>query len=334
MHESLHLLVIIGLSPSPVTSATCTGDSSKMSDDGMLEERTPRYFRTTLTQFRKMQRQKRKEERMKKEQKLGRKVRKIVVREQGSSQNSMLEDEMKPKKRLSVRIREEEVAIKEMQQMLIELDHDETDVLKKMQELNNWRMKLESVTDNDLYMRKAGQLNDVILILEDRLHMLKNSGEKIEAKIGFKQENLAKLKVDYELMVASGTSEESIEAKELLKQFLPTLGLPSDTVVDLEDLEEDKNSTPSPDLNVPPRCRNPVPVQLLGETSRKAKGFEQKQNPLKVKGPLLDLEILEEYLNTLEQDLSLKRSVANGQIENDGMKKFMLSQIQNGSRIC
>lgn len=298
-----------GLNPSPATSSTSAQDSSTL--DQVEERRAPEYFRTTLTQLRQMQRQKRREERMKREQNFGRKRVSFV-----------LVEEEKPKKRLSVQIREEETAIKEMQRMLVDLDQDETEVLKKMQELNNWRMKIQTVKNYHLYMTKAGQLNEVILILEDRLHKLKNYGEKIEAKMGYKKENLAKLKAEYEQMVASGVTEEDLEAEELLKQFYPTLGLPADTALssELNDLEDD-NTAPRSGY-VPPRCKNPIAAQLLGEKSKSTKAFKCQQEET---APPMS-EILKEYRQDMSQ---MKRREPFNKVENVGMRKFMQALMQS-----
>ena len=267
-----------------------------------------------------MQRQKKLEERRKREEKFGKRPRKVTF-------NPNLEEELKPKKRLSEQIRDEEAAIKDMQQMLVDLDQDETEVLKKMQELHNWRMKIQREKDYYKYMNKDSQLNDVILILEDRLHMLKNTGEKIEAKIGFRKENLTQLTADYELLLASGSSEEEIETKELLKQFLPTLGISPDNfnLTSLDDLlNDEEDSTPSRPGSRPPRCRNPIAAQLLGETSTMS-----QHNPCIA--PLPD--ILNEYRHTLKRHSALsKKSDVGQKQEADGMKKFMMSQLDSGSR--
>ena len=314
----------IGLNPSPVTSATGnTGltpnrpSTSTASDNGHstmpCPERT--FFRTTLTQIRKQQRQKRREERMRREEEL------FGKRERAAPPCQLsLEEELKPKKKLSEQIREEEEAIKGMEKMLVDLDADETDVLKKMQQLNNWRVEIETIKDSTQYAIKAGKLNDVILILEDQLHLMKNAGERIESRLGNKKENLIKLKADYELMMASGLSEEDIETNELLKQFLPTLGLPPDTVVgvELDEVDDDCGMASSPCGDVPPRCRNPVATQLLRETRRLPKPFLP--------------DVLHEYIDTLERDSKLvKKSKDSTKKENDGLKKFMQSQIKSGS---
>lgn len=244
---------------------------------------------------------------MKREQQFGKKV---------SSHDSLVE-EVKPKKRLSKQICEEEAAIKEMQQMLVDLDADETEVFKKMQQLNNWKIKIETIKDYNQHMRKAARLNDVILILEERFHMLKNAGEKIEAKIGYKKENVAKLQAKLEELKAAGMTEEDLETKELLKQFLPTLGLPPDTVFATNLDDEDVDTTGYPHCNVPLQCKNPIATQLMRRRSRRA-GKEFMP-------PLPD--ILNEYLHTLERDLASMKSS-----ENDGMKQFMQSQMQNRSQ--
>lgn len=276
--------------------------------------RVPKYFRTNLTQLRKMQRQKRLEERRKREEVFGKRPRKVTF-------NPILEEELKPKKKLSEQIRDEEAAIKEMQQMLIDLDQDETEVLKKMQELQNWRIKIQCEKDYFKYMNKDAQLNDVILILEDRLHMLKNCGQKIETKIGYRKEKLTQLKVDYELLLASGSTEEEVETEELLKQFLPTLGMSPDnfSITNLDDILKDEE-----DLTPRPGSRNPVAAQLLGEESTTI----ELQKPSM--GPLPD--ILNEYRHTLKRNPMLTKKNNIGQTKvNDGMKKFMLSQMQNGN---
>ena len=248
---------------------------------------------------------------MKREQQFGRKV---------SSRDIILVEDVKPKKRLSEQICEEEAAIKEMQQMLVDLDQDETEVFKKMQQLNNWKVKIETIKDYSQHMRKAARLIDVILILEERFHMLKNAGEKIEAKIGFKKENVAKLQNKLEELKAAGMTEEDLETKELLKQFLPTLGLPSDTVFATNLDDEDEDTTVYPNCDMPPRCKNPVATQLMRRKSRRTEGVGKEFMP-----PLPD--VLNEYLLTLERDLASMKSS-----ENDGMKKFMQSQMQNGSQ--
>ena len=254
------------------------------------------------------------EERAKREQQFGRKV------DESSSHKIILVEEEKPKKKLSEQIHDEEVAIKELQRMLVDLDQDETDVFKKMQELNNWRVKIETIKDNYQYICKTAKLNDVILILEERLHMLKNAGERIEANIGFKKETIAKLRAELEKLTAAGLSEEDLETEELLKQFLPTLGLPPDTVIatNLDEGDEDED-LPGNSRNVPPRCRNPVAVQLMGKKSRRKRGSGKSFMP-----PMPD--ILDEYLQTPKQDSALMKRG-----ENDGMMKFMQSQMQNGS---
>lgn len=247
---------------------------------------------------------------MKIEQQFGRK---------GSSRDIILVEEVKPKKRLSVQISEEEAAIKEMQRMLVDLDHDETEVLKKMQQLNNWKVKIETIKDYSQHLRKAARLNDVILILEERLHMLKNAGEKIEAKIGYKKENVAKLQAKLIELKAAGITEEDLEAKEFLKQFLSTPGLSTDTnfATNLDDGDEDEDTIVYAHYDMPPRCKNPVATQLMRRKDRRTKGARKEFKPA-----LPD--ILSEYLHTLERDLALTKSS-----ENDGMKKFMQSQMQN-----
>ena len=307
------------MSPSPATSATVASDASNVSSGEVLEvPRGPRFFRTNLTQLRKMQRQKRLEERRKREEIFGKRPRKVTF-------NPILEEELKPKKRLSEQIRDEEAAIKEMQQTLVDLDQDETEVLKKMQELQNWRVKIQSEKEYFKYMTKDAQLNDVILILEDRLHMLKNCGQKIETKMGYRKEKLAQLKVDYELLLASGATEEEVETEELLKQFLPTLGISPEnfSITNLDDfLNEDEDMAPRPG------SMNPIAAQLLEESSSIMSLLHvQKLNI----GHLPD--ILNEYHHTLKQDSALSKKNELGQREsNDGMKKFMLSQMQSGSR--
>ena len=265
-----------------------------------------------------MQRQKRLEERRKREEIFGKRPRKVTF-------NPILEEELKPKKRLSEQIRDEEAAVKEMQQTLVDLDQDETEVLKKMQELQNWRVKIQSEKEYFKYMTKDAQLNDVILILEDRLHMLKNCGQKIETKMGYRKEKLAQLKVDYELLLASGATEEEVETEELLKQFLPTLGISPEnfSITNLDDfLNEDEDMAPRPG------SMNPIAAQLLEESSSIMSLLHvQKPNI----GHLPD--ILNEYHHTLKQDSTLSKKNELGQREsNDGMKKFMLSQMQSGSK--
>lgn len=264
-----------------------------------------------------MQRQKRLEERRKREEIFGKRPRKVTF-------NPILEEELKPKKRLSEQIRDEEAAIKEMQQTLVDLDQDETEVLKKMQELQNWRVKIQSEKEYYKYMTKDAQLNDVILILEDRLHMLKNCGQKIETKIGYRKEKLAQLKVDYELLLASGSTEEEVETEELLKQFLPTLGISPEnfSITNLDDfLNEDEDAAPRPG------SMNPIAAQLLEETSSSMSQLHVQKPSI---GPLPD--ILNEYRHILKRDSTLlKKNEAGWKEANDGMKKFMLSQMQSKS---
>ena len=316
-----HCFLHAGLSPSPATSATIASDASHVSSGEVLDvPRGPRYFRTNLTQLRKMQRQKRLEERRKREEIFGKRPRKVTF-------NPILEEELKPKKRLSEQIRDEEAAIKEMQQTLVNLDQDETEVLKKMQELQNWRVKIQSEKEYYKYMTKDAQLNDVILILEDRLHMLKNCGQKIETKIGYRKEKLAQLKVDYELLLASGSTEEEFETEELLKQFLPTLGISPEnfSITNLDDfLNEDEDAAPRPG------SMNPIAAQLLEETSSSSMSQLHVQKPST--GPLPD--ILNEYRHTLKPDSTLLKKNEVGWKEakfNDGLKKFMMSQMQSGN---
>ena len=265
---------------------------------------------------------KREEERMKREEELFGKMERVEP-----SSKLILEEELKPKKKLSEQIREEEKAIKEMEQLLVDLDGDETEVLKKMQQLNNWRVEIETIKDVNQYAIKSAKLNDVILILEDQLHLLKNGSARTAAQLASKKEKLAKMKDEYELMMASGISEEDIETNELLKQFLPTLGLPPDTVVgvdlELEDIDDDRSTSSSPCNSAPPRCRNPVATQLLRETGR-------KQRPAVTAASAMP-DILHEYRDTLNRDSKLmKRNKAGGRAEsdNDGLKKFMQSQIK------
>ena len=294
--------------------------STHLTDDYSIvshveEIRAPGYFRTTttLSQIREKQRQRRIKERKKEEKQFERRAHK-------SSHKRILVEEVKPKKRLSQQIREEEVAIKEMQQLLVELDEDETEVLKKMQELNNRKIKLESrsIKDTYQYVNKSSQLNEVILILQDHLHMLKNYGEKIEAQIGFKREKLDKLKVDYEQILSSGITEEDIETEELLRQFYPGISAESG---DLEDMDENTSQNHF-NGSLPPRCKNPLASQLLGVKSRRTKGTA---TPLP--------EILNEYRHTLKRDLALiKKSGASCKRENDGMKKFMHSLMQSENK--
>lgn len=311
-----------GLSPSPATSATITSDASHVSSGELLDvPRGPRtYFRTNLTQLRKMQRQKRLEERRKREEIFGKRPRKVTF-------NPILEEELKPKKRLSEQIRDEEAAIKEMQQALVDLDQDETEVLKKMQELQNWRVKIQSEKEYYKYMTKDAQLNEVILILEDRLHMLKNCGRKIETKIGYRKEKLAQLKVDYELLLASGSTEEEVETEELLKQFLPTLGIsPEDfSIMNLEDfLNEDDDAAPRPG------SMNPIAAQLLEEASSSESQLHVRNLNTSC---LPESDILNEYLHALQEDSTLSKRNEVGQGEaSDGLKKFMLSQMQSGCK--
>lgn len=266
-----------------------------------------------------MQRQKRLEERRKREEIFGKRPRKVTF-------NPILEEELKPKKRLSEQIHDEEAAIKEMQQTLVDLDQDETEVLKKMQELQNWRVKIQSEKEYYKYMTKDVQLNDVILILEDRLHMLKNCGQKIETKIGYRKEKLAQLKVDYELLLASGSTEEEVETEELLKQFLPTLGISPEnfSITNLDDfLNEDEDAAPRPG------SMNPIAAQLLEETSS-SMSHDQLHVQKPSTGPLPD--ILNEYRHTLKRDSTLlKKNEVGWKEANDGMKKFMLSQMQSRS---
>ena len=311
MHDALFH---IGLSPSPATSATIASVASHVCSGELLDvPRGPKYFHTNLTQLRKMQRQKKLEERRKQEEIFGKRPRKVTF-------NPILEEELKPKKKLSEQIHDEQVAIKEMQQMLMDLDQDETEVLKKMQELQNWRIKIQHEKDYFKYMNKDAQLNDVILILEDRLHMLKKCGQKTEAKIGYRKEKLTQLKIDYELLLASGSTEEEVETEELLKQFLPTLGISPEnfSITNLDDILNDDE-----DLAPRPGSRNPVAAQLLEEASTMSEQHKPSTGPLP--------DILNEYHHTLKRDPALTKKNDIGQTEvNDGMKKFMLSQMQSG----
>ena len=111
-----------GLSPNPATSATTASDASHVSSGGLLDvPRAPTYFHTNLS---KMQRQQELEERRKGEEiLLGKRPCKVTF-------NPILEEKLKPKKRLSQQIRDEEAAIKKMQQALADMVQDETEILK------------------------------------------------------------------------------------------------------------------------------------------------------------------------------------------------------------
>ena len=125
--------------------------------------------------------------------------------------------------------------------------------------------------------------------------------------------------------MASGATEEEVETEELLKQFLPTLGISPEnfSITNLDDfLNEDEDMAPRPG------SMNPIAAQLLEESSSIMSLLHvQKPNI----GHLPD--ILNEYCHTLKQDSTLSKKNELGQREsNDGMKKFMLSQMQSGSK--
>ena len=267
---------------------------------------------------------KREEERIKREEELFGKMERVKP-----PNKLILEEELKPKKKLSEQICEEEKAIKEMEQLLVDLDGDETEVFKKMQQLNNWRVEIETIKDVNQYAIKSAKLNDVILILEDQLHLLKNGSARTAAQLADKTEKLTKMRADYELIMASGISEEDVETNELLKQFLPTLGLPPDTIVgvdlELEDIDDDHSTSSSPCNSAPPRCRNPVATQLLRETE------SRKQKPAVTAASAMP-DILHEYRDTLKRDSKMvKKNKAGVRSNDDGLRRFMQSQIKKGT---
>ena len=322
MHQALIIMLKLlhtGLSPSPATSATTASDASHVSSGGSLDvPRAPTYFRTNLSQMHTMQRQKEIEERRKREEiLLGKKPRKVTF-------NPILEEELKPKKRLSQQIRDEEAAIKKMHQALADMAQDETEVLEG---LKDWRVKIQR---KDEYTAKEAQLYDVLLTLESHMSMLKSCGRKIKTELGYKTEKLAELKVDYELLLALGYTKEELETEELLQQFLPTLGISPESfsITNLDDfLNEDEDMAPRPG------SMNPIAAQLLKETSSSTSQLHmhvQKPNT----GRLSD--ILDEYHHTLKRKSTSSKKTEVGQREtkvNDGLKKFMLSQLQNKSKM-
>jgi hypothetical protein len=269
-----------------------------------------------------MQRQRRFEDRRKREEIFGQRPRKVTF-------NPILEEELKPKKRLLEQIRAEEAAIKEMQQALAEMDQDENEVLK---ELQNWRVKIQRKED---YTTKDTQIFSAIFTLEDHLSALKTCDQKIKNNLGYRKEKLAQLKVDYEklLLLASGSTEEEVETKELLKQFLPTLGISPEnfSIINLDSnddfLNEDEDMAPRPG------SVNPIAAQLLEETSSSTSQLHmhvQKPNTGRQR------DILNEYHHTLKQELTSSKKNVFGHREpkfNDGLKKFMQSQLQSGSKV-
>ena len=308
-----------GLSPSPATSATTASDASHVSSSGLLDvPRGPTYFHTNPSEIRMMQRQQELEERRKREEILLRKKpRKVTF-------NPILEEELKPKKRLSQQIRDEEAAIKKMQQMLADMAWDETEVLEG---LKDWRVKIQRKNE---YTTKEAQLYDILFTLESHMNTLKSCGETIKTELDNKMEKLAELKVDYELLLALGFTEEEWETEELLKQFLPTLGISPEnfSITNLDDfLNDDEDMAPRPG------SMNPIAAQLLKETSSSTSQLHmhvQKSNT----GHLPD--ILDEYHHTLKQKStsSKKNKVSHREAKvNDGLKKFMLSQLQSKNKM-
>ena len=169
--------------------------------------------------------------------------------------NPILEEDLKPKKRLSQQIRDEEAAIKKMQQMLADMVRDETEVLEG---LKDWKVKIQH---KDEYTTKEAQLYDILFTLESHMNTLKSCGRKIKTEFDNKMEKLAELKVDYELVLSLGSTDEEVETEELLEQFLHTLGISPVNFLITNLVNEDEDMAPRQG------SMNPIAAQLLKETS-------------------------------------------------------------------